>query len=119
ENYDIEIHEMHHKHKKDAPSGTALMLGLAAAKGRDADLEKKKVTERGSERKPGDIGFSVARGGDVVGIHNVMFAGPGEVITLSHQGFNRDIFATGALHAAHWAKNKKPGFYSMKDVLKF
>jgi len=120
ESYDIEIFEVHHKHKKDAPSGTALMLGNAAAKGRGVSLKDKKVSARDGitgERKDGDIGFSVLRGGDVVGLHNVMFAGPGEVIELKHQGFNREIYATGALHAALWAKSQKPGLYSMKDVL--
>lgn len=115
--YDIEISEMHHKHKKDAPSGTALMLGRAAASGRDVELDKKKATNRNGERKRGDIGFSVARGGDVVGIHEVTFAGPGELITIKHQAFNRGIYAAGALKAALWAKKKKPGLYSMKDVL--
>jgi 4-hydroxy-tetrahydrodipicolinate reductase len=117
ESYDIEINEMHHKHKKDAPSGTALMLGKAAAKGRNADFEKKKMIDRDGVRKPGDIGFSVLRGGDVVGTHDVMFAGPGETLTFSHQGFDRNIYANGALKAALWAKDKKPGLYSMKDVL--
>jgi 4-hydroxy-tetrahydrodipicolinate reductase len=115
--YDIEISEMHHKHKKDAPSGTALMLGRAAASGRKTDLDKKKVIDRKGVRKTGDIGFSIARGGDVVGIHNVTFAGPGELITLKHQAFNRAIYAAGALKAARWAKKKKPGLYTMKDVL--
>lgn len=113
--YDIEINEMHHKHKKDAPSGTALMLGRAAATGRGTTLTP--VLNREGERKAGDIGFSVQRGGDVVGIHDVIFAGPGEMITLSHQGFSRDIYANGALTAAKWAANQKPGLYSMKDVL--
>jgi 4-hydroxy-tetrahydrodipicolinate reductase len=113
--YDIEIFEMHHKHKKDAPSGTALMLGRAAAKGRGITL--KPVTDRAGERKAGDIGFSVARGGDVVGIHDVIFAGLGETITLSHQGFDRSIYASGALVAALWAKSQKPGLYSMRDVI--
>lgn len=117
ENYDIEIFEMHHKHKKDAPSGTALLLGQAAASGRKTDFEKKKQIDRNGVRGAGDIGFSVARGGDVVGIHDVMFAGPGETLTLSHQGFDRSIYANGALKAALWARDKKPGFYSMKDVL--
>lgn len=117
EQYDIEISEMHHKHKKDAPSGTALMLGRAAAKGRGVSLDSKKVIDRAGERKSGDIGFSVMRGGDVVGIHNAMFAGGGELITLSHQGFSRTIFATGAITAALWAKDKKAGLYSMRDVL--
>jgi 4-hydroxy-tetrahydrodipicolinate reductase len=118
ENYDIEIYEMHHKHKKDAPSGTALMLGRAAAAGRKTDLDKKKAVDRNGMRKSGDIGFSIARGGDVVGIHSVTFAGPGETLTLSHQAFSRQIYAIGALKATLWAKKQKPGLYSMKDVLK-
>jgi 4-hydroxy-tetrahydrodipicolinate reductase len=115
--YDIEIYEMHHKHKKDAPSGTALMLGRAAAKGRSVDLEKKKVLDRNQERKRGDIGFAVERGGDIVGILSVTFAGPGEVIELKHQAFSRNIYTTGALKAAEWATRQKPGLYSMRDVL--
>ena len=118
--YDIEIFEAHHKHKKDAPSGTALMLGHAAAKGRGVMLEDKKVVARDGitgERVEGDIGFSVVRGGDIVGLHEVLFAGSGEVITLKHQGFDRIIYANGALHAALWAQSQKPGLYSMKDVL--
>ena len=117
ESYDIEVFEMHHKHKKDAPSGTALMLGRAAANGRGVNFEEKKALYRDGVRKTGDIGFSVARGGDVVGVHDVMFAGPGEIITLKHQGFNREIYATGAVRAALWAKDKKPGLYSMRDVV--
>lgn len=120
DSYDIEILEIHHKHKKDAPSGTALMLGHAAARGRKVKLDDKKVSARDGitgERRQGDIGFSVLRGGDVVGLHNVMFAGPGEVIELKHQGFNREIYASGAIHAALWATRQKPGLYSMKDVL--
>lgn len=117
ESYDIEINEMHHRHKKDAPSGTALMLGKAAAKGRNVDFETKKAIDRNGERKQGDIGFSVLRGGDVVGVHNVIFAGPGETLTFSHQGFDRSIYAKGALKAALWAKDKKPGLYCMKDVI--
>lgn len=118
--YDIEIFEAHHKHKKDAPSGTALMLGEAAATGRGVALAQKKVAARDGitgERKAGDIGFSVVRGGDIVGIHEVMFAGPGEVVTLRHQGFNRMIYAHGALKAALWAAGQRPGLYSMRDVL--
>lgn len=117
EKYDIEINEMHHKHKKDAPSGTALMLGRAAAKGRNVSLDDKKIMDRNGERKIGDIGFSVLRGGDVVGIHNVLFAGGGELITLSHQGFSREIYANGAITAALWANDKPAGLYSMRDVL--
>ena len=115
--YDIEISEMHHRHKKDAPSGTALMLGRAAAIGRGVSLEDKKVLDRDGVRKAGDIGFSVLRGGDVVGIHNVMFAGGGELVTLSHQGFSREIYANGAIAAALWAKNQPAGLYSMRDVI--
>lgn len=117
EQYDIEISEMHHRHKKDAPSGTALMLGRAAAKGRGVSLDSKKVIDRAGERKVGDIGFSVMRGGDVVGMHSAMFVGNNELITLSHQGFSRAIFATGAITAALWARDKKAGLYSMRDVL--
>lgn len=122
EQYDIEISELHHRHKKDAPSGTALMLGHAAAKGRGVSLEDKRVAARDGitgERKAGNIGFAAMRGGDVVGIHDVTFAGPGELITLHHQGFSRDIYASGALRAALWAHDQKPGFYSMKHVLGF
>lgn len=117
EMYDVEINEMHHRHKKDAPSGTALMLGRAAAKGRGVDLEDKKVLDRDGVRKAGDIGFSILRGGDVVGIHNVMFAGGGELVTLSHQGFSREIYANGAILAAMWANDKPAGLYSMRDVI--
>lgn len=117
EQYDIEINEMHHKHKKDSPSGTALMLGRAAARGRKVSLDEKKVLDRVGERKVGDIGFSVLRGGDVVGIHNVLFAGGGELVTLSHQGFSRAIYANGAIAAALWARDKKAGMYNMRDVI--
>ncbi len=117
DDYDIEIFEMHHRHKKDAPSGTALMLGEAAARGRGISLADKKVLDRDGVREQGDIGFSVARGGDVVGIHTVSFAGGGELIELKHQGFSREIYAKGALHAALWAKDQKPGLYSMKEIL--
>jgi len=120
DSYDIEIFEMHHKHKLDAPSGTALMLGEVAAKARKAALKDRKPAEHTDipgERKRGDIGFSSLRGGDIVGVHSVMFAGPGEVIELKHQGFSREIYANGAIHAALWASKQKPGFYSMRDVL--
>ncbi|MFO0388564.1 MAG: 4-hydroxy-tetrahydrodipicolinate reductase [Alphaproteobacteria bacterium] len=115
--YDAEIYEMHHKHKKDAPSGTALMLGNAIAEARGVSLADKQVTNRNGLRKEGDIGFSVARGGEVVGIHTVTFAGTHEVIEIKHQGFSRSIYAQGALHAVRWAKGKRPGLYSMQDVL--
>ena len=120
DSYDVEIFEMHHKHKKDAPSGTALMLGEAAARGRGVALKDKKTAARDGlhgERRPGDIGFACLRGGDVVGIHQILFAGTGELIEIKHQGFSRDIYASGALRAALWAKGQKPGLYSMKDVL--
>ncbi len=115
--YDIEINEMHHRYKKDAPSGTALMLGRAAASGRGVSLADKKMLDRNGERKPGDIGFSSLRGGDIVGIHNVLFVGDGELITLSHQGFSREIYAQGAIAAALWVRDKNPGLYSMRDVM--
>ena len=117
DDYDIEIHEAHHRHKKDSPSGTALMLGRAAARGRGVSLSEKHTVHAHGARKRGDIGFSVARGGDIVGIHHVMFAGTGETLTLSHQGFDRGIYAAGALAAAKWAKAQPSGLYSMRDVL--
>jgi len=118
--YDIEILEMHHNQKVDAPSGTALMLGRAAAEGRGVDLEKRSVRSRDGHtgaREPGDIGFATLRGGTVVGEHTVMFAGPAERIELTHKAEDRMIFARGALHAALWAHKQKPGLYSMMDVL--
>ena len=118
--WDIEIVEMHHRHKVDAPSGTALLLGRAAAAGRGADLDK--VSDRGRDgitgaRKPGAIGFVALRGGDVVGEHSVIFAAEGERIELTHKATSREIFARGAFAAARWAMGRKPGLYSMKDVL--
>jgi 4-hydroxy-tetrahydrodipicolinate reductase len=118
--FDIEILEMHHKKKVDAPSGTALLLGKAAAEGRDIDLEKTSVRSRDGHtgaRKEGDIGFAALRGGTVVGDHSVIFAGPSERIELTHRAEDRMIFARGALAAAKWGKGKKPGIYSMADVL--
>lgn len=115
--YDIEIFEMHHKHKKDAPSGTALMLGEAAARGRGVSLADKKIIDRDGVRKSGDIGFSVARGGDVVGIHTVTLAGAGELVEIKHQGFSREIYAKGALQAAFWASSQQAGLYTMRDVV--
>lgn len=121
-NYDIEIVEMHHKHKIDAPSGTALALGEAAAAGRNVALKARGVYDRkgnSGPRKKGDIGFAVLRGGDVVGEHTVMFAGDGERIELTHKASDRRIFAHGALVAAKWLISQNPGRYSMKDVLGF
>jgi 4-hydroxy-tetrahydrodipicolinate reductase len=120
EDYDIEILEMHHNKKIDAPSGTALMLGRAAAEGRGVDLAKRSVRGRDGltgARRPGDIGFAALRGGTVVGEHTAIFAGPAERVELTHRAEDRMIFARGALHAALWARNKKPGLYSMTDVL--
>jgi 4-hydroxy-tetrahydrodipicolinate reductase len=119
--YDIEILEMHHRNKVDAPSGTALMLGKAAANGRDIPLEKHWVKARDGHnfgaREDGAIGFATLRGGSVVGEHSVIFAGLGERITLTHTAEDRTIFAHGALTAAKWGHGKKPGLYSMTDVL--
>ena len=118
--FDIEILEMHHNQKVDAPSGTALMLGRAAAEGRGIDLDRNSVRSRDGNtgvRHPGDIGFANLRGGSVVGEHTVIFAGPAERIELVHKAEDRMIFARGALHAALWARSQKPGLYSMADVL--
>ncbi|WP_117192962.1 4-hydroxy-tetrahydrodipicolinate reductase [Rhizobium terrae] len=118
--WDIEVVEMHHKHKVDAPSGTALLLGEAAAQGRGIDLASQSVRVRDGHtgaRPAGTIGFATLRGGSVVGDHSVLFAGEGELVTLSHSARDRSIFARGAVAAALWARDKKPGFYSMLDVL--
>ncbi len=120
DNFDIEIFEAHHRAKADAPSGTALMLGEAAARGRGVDLGEKATGMAGSrvgERKTGDIGFSVFRGGGVVGEHTVSFAAMEEVISLSHKAIDRALFARGAVAAARWAAGRAPGLYSMRDVL--
>jgi 4-hydroxy-tetrahydrodipicolinate reductase len=120
EEFDIEILEMHHNKKVDAPSGTALMLGRAAAEGRGVDLAQRSVRGRDGvtgARAPGDIGFASLRGGTVVGDHTVVFAGPAERIELTHKAEDRMIFARGALRAALWARGKPPGLYSMTDVL--
>jgi 4-hydroxy-tetrahydrodipicolinate reductase len=118
--WDIEVLEMHHKHKVDAPSGTALLLGEAAAKGRGIDLKSQSVRVRDGHTGPrpqGSIGFATLRGGSVVGEHSVILAGEGELVTLSHSALDRSIFARGAVAAALWARHEKPGFYSMLDVL--
>ena len=120
EDFDIEIVEMHHRHKVDAPSGTALMLGEAAAEGRGIDLAERSARARDGHtgpRKRGDIGFGVLRGGSVVGEHSVVFAGAGERIELTHRAEDRGIFARGAVKAALWGHGHKPGLYSMADVL--
>ncbi|WP_298859586.1 4-hydroxy-tetrahydrodipicolinate reductase [uncultured Sulfitobacter sp.] len=120
EDFDIEIIESHHNQKVDAPSGTALMLGEAAAEGRGVALAD--VSDSGRDgitgaRKRGDIGFSAIRGGDIVGEHDVMFAGAGERIVLRHIASDRALFARGALKAALWGQGRKPGEYDMLDVL--
>ena len=118
---DIEILEMHHKYKVDAPSGTALALGEAAARGRGVDLHDVWVKSRDGHtgaRAAGSIGFATLRGGDVVGDHTVVFASAGERLELAHKAGNRDIFARGALVAAEWVAAKGNGFYTMRDVVK-
>lgn len=124
--FDIEILEMHHRMKVDAPSGTALLLGEAAAEGRQIDLQSHATRSREDitgERQIGTIGFATLRGGTVVGDHSAIFAGEHETITLSHRAESREIFAHGALKASQWAyeqaQNNKPGFYTMHDVLGF
>lgn len=118
--WDIEVLEMHHRHKVDAPSGTALLLGQAAAEGRGIDLAEHSVRVRDGHtgaREQGSIGFATLRGGSVVGEHSVILAGEGEIIELSHKATDRSIFARGAVRAALWARHQKPGYYSMLDVL--
>jgi len=118
--YDIEILEMHHRMKVDAPSGTALMLGNAAADGRSVNLDRAAIRVRDGHTGPrgeGDIGFATLRGGNVVGDHTVIFAGDGERIELTHRATDRGIFARGAVKAAIWGKGRAPGLYSMADVL--
>ena len=118
--FDIEILEMHHNKKVDAPSGTALLLGAAAARGRGVEFAERKVAARDGvtgARKKGDIGFASLRGGSVVGDHSVIFAAPGERIELVHRAEDRGIYARSAVKAALWARGKPPGLYSMADVL--
>ena len=120
EDFDIEIIEMHHRNKVDAPSGTALGLGKAAAAGRNIDFNNRAVLSREGQtgaRKTGDIGFSTLRGGDITGDHKVIFAADGERLELGHKASSRQIFARGAVRSALWAQDKKPGLYAMSDVL--
>ena len=122
EEYDVEIIEMHHRKKIDSPSGTALGLGKAVARGRNIRLEE--FAERGrdgitGERKKGSIGFASLRGGDVVGDHTVIFAANGERLELTHKATSRNTYARGAVHAALWSQDKEPGLYNMRDVLNF
>ncbi len=118
--WDIEVLEMHHRHKVDAPSGTALLLGEAAAEGRNIALAEHSVRVRDGHtgaREPGSIGFATLRGGSVIGEHSVLLAGEGETVELTHHATDRSIFARGAIRAALWARSQKPGYYSMLDVL--
>lgn len=118
--YDVEIVEAHHKHKLDSPSGTAIMLGRAAAEGLGRDFDKSARYERFGrigERRPGEIGIQSVRGGDVAGEHTVMFLGDGERVELVHRAQNRDNFARGVVRAVKWVFGKPPGPYTMKDVL--
>lgn len=120
DDYDIEIVEMHHRHKVDAPSGTALALGRAAAAGRGVELEAVSQRVRDGhtgERRRGDIGFATLRGGDVTGEHTVIFAAEGERVELTHKAASRAIFARGAVRAALWTEGRPAGLYSMRDVL--
>ena len=118
--FDVEVLEMHHRHKVDAPSGTALLLGEAAARGRGIDLAANATRVRDGHtgaREDGTIGFATLRGGSVVGEHEVLLAGEGETVTLGHRATDRAIFARGAVAAALWAREQKPGLYGMRDVL--
>jgi 4-hydroxy-tetrahydrodipicolinate reductase len=118
--YDVEVFEMHHRLKVDAPSGTALRLGEVAAAARGTSLERDGVYGRHGvtgERRPGSIGFSVGRGGDIVGDHTVYFAGPGERIEITHRASSRGTYAQGAMRAARFLAGKPPGLYDMQDVL--
>lgn len=121
DDYDIEIVEMHHRHKVDAPSGTALLLGEAAAKGRGVSKDKFVLSREGitGERNRGDIGFATLRGGSVIGDHTTIFAGDSDRIEISHKSSSREIYAEGAVRAAKWCKNQPNGFYGMQNLLSF
>jgi 4-hydroxy-tetrahydrodipicolinate reductase len=120
--WDIEVTEAHHRRKVDSPSGTALMLGEAAADGRRVDLTDVRTAPYDGVQEPreeGKIGFSVIRGGGIIGEHSVMFASDDEVLTLSHSAIDRSLFAKGAVAAAAWVRGRNPGLYDMQDVLGF
>ncbi|MGO4411012.1 MULTISPECIES: 4-hydroxy-tetrahydrodipicolinate reductase [unclassified Brevundimonas] len=120
--WDIEVLETHHRRKVDAPSGTALMLGEAAANGRGRDLEELKTAPYDGitgPREPGKIGFASLRAGGVIGEHTVLFGSEDELLTLSHSAIDRSLFAKGAVAAAAWVRNRRPGLYDMQDVLGF
>lgn len=118
--FDIEVLEMHHRHKQDAPSGTSLMLAKAAAEGRNISLQESAIYDRTRQRqarRENDIGFAVLRGGSVIGDHSVMFASDEEIVEFSHRALKRDIYAKGALKAALWLANQNPGYYKFSDIL--
>lgn len=120
DDYDAEILERHHRHKVDAPSGTALRLGEVVAIGRDRSLQECMAAPRQGQvgpRQQGEIGFAVSRGGDIVGEHSVLFAGDGELIEVTHKASSRRVFALGAMRAAKWVHGRRPGLYDMQDVL--
>jgi 4-hydroxy-tetrahydrodipicolinate reductase len=119
EQFDIEIVEAHHRMKRDAPSGTALALGRAAAEGRDQSFDLQEARLGGQARQGGEIGFAVVRGGDIVGEHAVLFAGMGESLTLSHRASDRAIFARGAVRAAAWLASRPAGRYFMRDLVTY
>ena len=119
DSYDIEILEMHHRYKKDSPSGTALLLGEAASIGRKTKFTRSVKHDRNGERKRGEIGYAALRGGSVIGDHTVIFAGDNDRIEITHKSSSRDIYARGAIKAATWLKGKKAGFYSMSDLIRF
>ncbi len=117
DSFDIEILEMHHRHKLDAPSGTAIAIGQAAAQGRGIILDGHSVKSRTGRRKPGEIGFAVLRGGEVSGDHTAIFAGDNEMLSVTHRAYDRNVFASGALKAAQWLIKQPKGLYNMQDVL--
>jgi 4-hydroxy-tetrahydrodipicolinate reductase len=117
DSFDIEILEMHHRHKLDAPSGTAIAIGQAAAQGRGIILESHSDKSRTGLRKPGKIGFAVLRGGEVSGDHTAIFAGDNEMLSVTHRAYDRNVFASGALKAAQWLIKQPKGLYNMQDVL--
>ena len=119
ESFDIEIVEAHHRHKRDAPSGTAIALGEAAAAGRDVQFADVRIVDRAGrgERQSGEIGMASVRAGDIVGTHTVWFAGQGELVTIGHEATDRGIFSRGALRAAAWLASRGAGRYTMDDVI--
>lgn len=117
ESYDVEISELHHRHKADAPSGTAIALGESVQKGRGLAVDSSGFKCRTAAHIPGEIGFAVMRGGEVTGDHSVHFIGDEEIMTITHRALNTKMYATGAIKAAKWITGKEPGLYNMRDVL--